>query len=179
MFRNHLEEMSYQDLRKEVSRYGISNIPKSREGCIDALLSHLEKHGPLEEAQATFLDAHGEPDFPKSASSTIPKTSDKNSLSDYSGKETFSECFPQLCSLLVQQISKQIEQMSMLQQMFSSFMSINSDPSRLSHGDLHLRRSFNGDVLPDSRIHPLVNFHLYLQDCSQISFYPDSPILWI
>lgn len=88
MFRNRLEEMSFQELRKEVSSYGITNIPKSREGCIDALLSHFEIHGPLEEAQATFLnDAHGEPDIPiASATGTLPKTSTyKDKISDGEG----------------------------------------------------------------------------------------------
>jgi len=37
-------------------------------------------------------------------------------------------------------------------------MSINSDPGRLSHGDPLPRRSSQGDVLPDSRIHPSSEF---------------------
>jgi len=147
MFRERFEEMSFADLRKEVAKYGISNIPKSRGGCIDALLTHLERNGPLEEAQATFLkDAHGEHDPPRSsATGTTPKTfSDKNSVPDCSGKDTSSEYLPQLCSLLVQQISKQAEQMGQLQQMFASLMS----------NSLESRRQSLGDAQPVSRIQP-------------------------
>lgn len=123
MIRQRLE-MSLVDLKKEVSSYGITNIPKSREGCLDVLLTHLERNGPLEEAQATFVqEARGEPDLPGSATTgTLPKDNSAKNFTNGKEKDASTEYLPQLCTLLVHQISKQSEQMNQLQQMFAAMM---------------------------------------------------------
>lgn len=172
MIRQRLERMSLTaDLKKEVNSYGITNTPKTRKGCLDALLTHLERNGLLEEAQATFLqEAHGEPDLSGSSTTgTIPKnTTDKN-FSVGKERDASAEYLSQLCTLLVQQISKQSEQVNQLQQMFAVMMNNNVEERQHSQSEVQYSQG-----APHWRI-----LLCAPKSSGEISFHTDTSVFWI
>lgn len=113
MMRQRLENMSLNaDLKKEIGNYGITNIPKTRAACLDVLLTHLERNGPLEEAQITLgQKTHDKSDLPgSSVTGTMPKNTTNNTfLVNEEEEDVSTECLPQMYTLLIQQMSKQNE----------------------------------------------------------------------
>jgi len=164
MNRQRLEKMSLVDLKKEVSSYGITNIPKSREGCLDVLLTHLERNGRLEEAQATFVqEAHGEPNLPESTTTgTLPKDNSAKNFTDGKEKDATAEYLPQLCTPLVQQISKQSEQMNQLQQIFAAMMdtSVKERQHAQSEDQQEVRHSEEFFSVPPSQAVKFLSTHI-------------------
>ncbi|XP_036150640.1 uncharacterized protein LOC118648438 [Monomorium pharaonis] len=53
MDRQHLESLSLKELREEARRYGVTSVPNSRVGCVDAILLHLENNGLVASTSVT------------------------------------------------------------------------------------------------------------------------------
>lgn len=118
---------SLSDFQEETRRYRIPNVPEDRTKCIDLLLDHLKRNGPLREAQqGTSQETVREPDRPgSSASGSTNYMAPDQDFTIPAGNRSAADTFlPHLCSPVSEQIKMQREQMlqqqQMMQQVFSS-----------------------------------------------------------
>ncbi|KMQ89733.1 hypothetical protein RF55_10607 [Lasius niger] len=122
----HLSKMSLEELQQEARSYGITDIPVSRELCIDLLIRHLGTNGPLSEVcQALPQETIGETDQP-APSSPRSARSDQSDQMFYTVKKSqpVSETsFNQFCLVMTEQMRLQREAMQQQQQLMQQLMS--------------------------------------------------------
>ncbi|KMQ88500.1 hypothetical protein RF55_12002 [Lasius niger] len=134
MSREQYNELSYKDLKDELTRYGLK-VCKDREGCINAILAHLEKNGPLNELPtAQFPDASEEVSSPEPAAESITQKASavpRRTIASSSVRSTSPPegSVSQLCKLMQQSILMQQSMHQQMNQILTTMSTRNSQPT--------------------------------------------------
>jgi len=129
MPRQRLEQLSLAELKKEVKSCDVLSILNSKEKCIEAILSHLEKCNPEDALDILHQEVPGNPNFsiPSSAdAANAPGFSLAPSFTGTGSGSSMDSFLPQFCSFMAQQAQLQREQMSQVQQLLVSLVINNN-----------------------------------------------------
>ncbi|KAM0727851.1 hypothetical protein ACS0PU_005320 [Formica fusca] len=111
---NKLNKLSLAQLQQEVRNYGYTDIPKTRAGCIDLILMHLEKNGPLSEASDSQpQEAWGEALPLTTAQTFVENTTQGNTFDNYQDQNS-NPGFPQFCMFMKETMQRQQDMINQL-----------------------------------------------------------------